>query len=194
MKKNIFFILAVIMGLSSCRNSSNDILNKFYNSNIIIPNNLELYDTSKIDINSYPYNNSKYKYIVYYDSTTVCTSCNIQKINRWNDLIEWSSDKTDIKYYFIMSSKKNKISNILLRKDLKLISLNYPIYIDSAYLFKKINSSIPDNPKFNTFLLDGDNKVILIGDPIGNPKIEELFKNIILGKVESNDLSNKNNN
>lgn len=35
---------------------------------------------------------------------------------------------------------------------------------------------------FQTFLLDRDNKVVAIGNPIHNPQIKELYLNIIQGK------------
>lgn len=37
---------------------------------------------------------------------------------------------------------------------------------------------------FQTFLLDKDNKVVAIGNPIHNPKIKELYLNIISGKKD----------
>lgn len=38
---------------------------------------------------------------------------------------------------------------------------------------------------FHTFLLDKDNKVLAIGNPIHNPKVKELYLKIIQGeKVE----------
>ena len=40
----------------------------------------------------------------------------------------------------------------------------------------------PSQQEFQTFLLDKDNKVVAIGNPIHNPKVKELYLNIIQGK------------
>ena len=42
---------------------------------------------------------------------------------------------------------------------------------------------------FQTFLLDKDNKVVAIGNPIHNPKVKDLYLKIITGKEQN---SNKN--
>ena len=45
---------------------------------------------------------------------------------------------------------------------------------------------------FQTFLLDKDNKVMAIGNPVHNPKIKELYMKILLGEetAETNDDTN----
>lgn len=49
---------------------------------------------------------------------------------------------------------------------------------DPTHMFWKENE-LPASPVFNTFLLDGDNRVILVGSPIGNPKLQELYERTI---------------
>jgi glutathione peroxidase-family protein len=60
----------------------------------------------------------------------------------------------------------------------------YPIYIDVADSLNRLNHFSSDE-RFQTLLLDKDNKVVAIGNPINNPKVKELYFKIIQGeKVE----------
>ena len=43
----------------------------------------------------------------------------------------------------------------------------------------------PSDITFQTFLLDKSNKIIAIGNPVHNPKIKDLYMNIIQGKAAS---------
>ncbi len=50
---------------------------------------------------------------------------------------------------------------------------------DSAMVFVRSNPAVPDNSDYHTFLLDRDNRVVLVGSPVGNPKMWELYKSTI---------------
>ena len=53
-----------------------------------------------------------------------------------------------------------------------------------------VDSIFPSNMNFQTFLLDRNNRVIAIGNPIYNPKVKELYLKIIKGeKIERRDES-----
>ena len=57
----------------------------------------------------------------------------------------------------------------------------YPIYIDVADSLNRLNHFSSDE-RFQTLLLDKDNKVVAIGNPINNPKVKELYLKIIQGE------------
>ncbi|NBJ09112.1 DUF1573 domain-containing protein [Alistipes sp. Z76] len=71
-------------------------------------------------------------------------------------------------------------STKLLRNNL----FNYPVAIDSAQYFKKHNK-LSCNSSVHTFLVDNENKILAIGNPVINPKIQTLYRNII---SENNDI------
>lgn len=56
----------------------------------------------------------------------------------------------------------------------------YPICIDIEDTFYKANH-LSTNEQFHTFLLDGNNRVVAIGNPIHNSKIKDLYLQIIQG-------------
>ena len=62
-----------------------------------------------------------------------------------------------------------------------------PILLDTLGEFEKLNPHLPKNRALHTFLLDENNNVILVGNPLRNKKIEEMFYQIVeekLGKPE----------
>lgn len=67
----------------------------------------------------------------------------------------------------------------------------YPVCVDKQDSFGKRNSKILDFG-YNTFLLDENNKVILIGNPVQNPKIRDLYIRTICERLGINPESNSN--
>lgn len=53
--------------------------------------------------------------------------------------------------------------------------------MDVSDSFNKLNH-LPSDDRFRTFLLDKGHKVIAIGNPVHNPKIKEIYLDIISGK------------
>lgn len=50
---------------------------------------------------------------------------------------------------------------------MKRDKFDIPVYIDSEDRFNRLNR-FPSDPIFHTFLLDKDNKVAVIGNPVHN--------------------------
>lgn len=73
---------------------------------------------------------------------------------------------------------------------LKSSSFSFPVCIDEEDRVNKLNN-FPKEMAFQTFLLDNDNKVIAMGNPILNPQIKELYLRIIGGKVMRSENESK---
>lgn len=54
----------------------------------------------------------------------------------------------------------------------------FPFIYDTEGLFLKANELPLDN-RLHAFLLDKDNKIVLVGNPVGNDKLWELYKHQI---------------
>ena len=69
------------------------------------------------------------------------------------------------------------------KKELKLKylekSIPQTIFVDSANIFMKVNPNMPSESMFHTFLLDENNKVILVGNPMFNKQIEDMMLSIV---------------
>jgi hypothetical protein len=114
----------------------------------------------------------QYRILLYMDSVK-CMSCRFH-INAWKPHIDEIGDKADFLFYFNSNDEKK-----LLFWAKRLDGF---IYIDKNDELNKLNR-FPNNPMFQCFLLDKDNKVLAVGNPAVNPKIWELYKQIITGEI-----------
>ena len=57
--------------------------------------------------------------------------------------------------------------------------LDSPVYVDTAYVLRKENPQIPVDPIYHTFLLNEKDSVILVGNPLENVEIENIFRHTI---------------
>jgi hypothetical protein len=96
----------------------------------------------------------------------------------WKRYIEELYPKVDFLFYF-----HPKIGSDLLSL-LKQEQFAYPVYIDIKDEFNKLNN-FPTNLQYQCVLLNRDNEVILIGNPVYQFKLWELYKQIISGKISS---------
>ena len=127
-------------------------------------------DTVKFDTDS------DFKLMIYVDSTG-CTSCKLQ-LHKWKSFLSEmdSVAKGKIDYLFYVCPKDKREFEHILKRD----KFDYPICIDE-YDSLNIMNNFSSDPRFQVLLLDKENRVIAIGNPILNPKIKDLYFNILLG-------------
>ena len=112
----------------------------------------------------------KGKIIVYVDSTG-CLECKLS-IPEWTLKIrEMGILNPDIVFLFIINDTKYDVIKSILFKN----KFCYPIYLDSGNCFYSENNLVDDS-KYHVFLTDNKNKILLIGNPISNYKMWELYK------------------
>lgn len=121
----------------------------------------------------------KYKILSYIDSIG-CISCKLQ-LAQWKKFINTvESVNSSVDFLFFFSPEKNRD----VYRAVNMAGFNYPICIDSKDSLNILNS-FPSDMAFQTFLLNGENKVIAMGNPIHNSKVKELYLKVIQGeKVE----------
>ena len=175
MKYLVLIICSVL--LFSCQNGKKKdvvaLLKNWSNKEILLPAN-SFFTIKGVDTVDFPIRN-KYRVLVYVDSIG-CISCKLQ-LNKWKEFIETTDNRYDVQYLFFFSpEKKRDILNTL-----RSANFTYPICIDEKNRLNGLNH-FPSNMEFQTFLLDENNKVLAIGNPIHNPKVKELYLKIIQGK------------
>ena len=113
-------------------------------------------------------------------------NCSIQSyapvLTAWKEFIHIvdSLRPDSVQFLFFFHPHKGINIHQILRMD----GFIYPICIDERDSFNKLNKFPPDL-NFQTFLLDKSNKVMAIGNPVHNPKVRDLYINIIQGKGET---------
>lgn len=128
------------------------------------------------DTVDFTYQDADYKVLVYVDSVG-CTSCKLQ-LDRWKKVINEMTEETgkDIPFLFFFHPKDMKELRYLTRRD----SFTYPVCFDEDDELNDLNR-FPSDMTFQTFLLDKDNKVVSVGNPVHNPKVKELYLKHIMG-------------
>jgi hypothetical protein len=127
--------------------------------------------------------NKPYKIVVYIDSDSVgCTSCKL-KLFEWNLLIsEINSsmkDSLSLLFYF-HPQEETEIYDLVKRA--KMEKFNHPIFYDKENMINKLNN-FPTIAECQCFLLDKDNKVLVVGNPAIGTELWKLYKKKIYGKV-----------
>ena len=109
-------------------------------------------------------------------SDDFCTSCYLKQMFQWEDFLELEKEY-DFYIYFIFEPQDGCEDNFQIF--FYQAELDHPFYLDKDKKFLNLNPTIPDEAMFHTFLLDENNKVILIGDVLHNEEIERQFREIL---------------
>lgn len=167
----MFFILC------SCTDSRKkqytDLLQEWMNREIQIPDN-PIFTVLAHDTVNFPIQGD-YRIFTYVDSVG-CLSCKLQ-LNRWKILME-DTGFSDVNFLFFFSPEKVRDIVSTLRAE----DFVHPVCIDRDNRLNSLNH-FPSDERFQTFLLDKDNRVLAVGNPIHNPKIKELYLKIIRGEM-----------
>lgn len=128
---------------------------------------------------------TRFTIITYVDSTG-CISCKLE-LSQWKRLITEFDSINNVSVLFVFHPKDVEEMVYLLKRD----DFIHPVCIDAEDAFNKLNK-FPTDMMFQTFLLNEDNKVIAMGNPIHNPKVKELYLKITLGdKAPKKEINNQ---
>ncbi|MBQ4621470.1 MAG: DUF1573 domain-containing protein [Bacteroidaceae bacterium] len=118
-----------------------------------------------------------HKVLVYVDSTG-CTSCRLQ-LHEWKKFIAEVDSATDgrVPFLFFLSPKSVEEAHFITRRD----DFTYPICVDMQNRLDSLNR-FPEEDMFHTFLLDGENRVAVIGNPIHNRSVRNLYMKTLTGR------------
>jgi hypothetical protein len=170
----LLFLFFMVVSPSSCKRdtSRNEILRivqMWQGKEILFPQDI-VFTIHGTDIVVYEIPISPHKIVVYVDSVG-CMSCRFH-FDRWNELISEIDSLTNatVPVLFFFHTKNPREVSLHLQRD----NLNIPVVFD---LQDKLNSlnQFPTHHQYQTFLLDENNKVVLVGNPINNPAIKEIY-------------------
>ena len=173
--KNFIIIILGFVVFASCGKSNKDksfsLLQKWIGKELSLPAR-SVFTIQGKDTVEYPIQNT-YKILTYIDSTG-CTSCKL-KLAEWEKFITVvdSIRPHTVQFLFFLCPK----NGMEIYQTLRVERFKHPICIDEGDYLNKLNH-FPADMAFQTFLLNSDNKVLAIGNPI-NPKVKELYLKII---------------
>jgi hypothetical protein len=124
---------------------------------------------------------AEYKILLYVDSAG-CIDCEL-RLRDWKLLIdEFRSLNTDNKLsvLFFFYPKNKKKLHLLFKRN----QMDYPFFIDNDNAINQLNH-FSKQIDYQCFLLDRNNRVLMMGNPILNHKIWDLYEKQIEGKLEN---------
>jgi len=186
---NIYYLAVfIVIFYSSCvknkrKEDAMKIVKEWTGKEIKFPNDLSCTflgnDTIGIDLYS-----ENFKIVLYVDSLG-CTSCRL-RLSEWKKIMQ-ESDSVFIRrpeFVFIFQPKKGD------EKELQFIfkqnGFTHPVFIDKENEIGKLNK-FPSNPEYQCFLLDKENKVLVVGNPSLISGVWILYKTVIIKREKINE-------
>jgi hypothetical protein len=120
-----------------------------------------------------------YKVVVFVDSVG-CISCKLQ-LPKWKEFMHEVDSLSDgsVPFIFFFQTKDIRELRYIFRRD----DFSHPVCIDTEDSFNKLNR-FSTEMMFQTFLVDSNNCVRVIGNPIHNLSVKELYLKEIAGIEE----------
>ena len=137
-----------------------NILKEWIDKPIIFPDELLSQDYFQNDFS---------KTILIYIDSTDCTECRLN-VDEWGLKIR-ELREYNVEFKFIINPNNYKMAKAVFFRE----GLYNVIFEDVDYKFKNLNN-IPQDVIYNVFLLNEDKNVVLLGNPIDNPAMWELYK------------------
>ena len=173
MKPLDLIILLLTIFLSACQDKQKEIITllvkEWQGKQILFPENM-VFTRFASDTTNFVIPTSDYKVLVFVDSIG-CTSCKLQ-LSRWKELIRYTdsiSQKNIPFLFFFQFDDQWEIHSLLIREN-----FDKPICLDRSDSLNQLNH-FPKDIRFQVFLLDKNNKVVVIGNPVHNPNVKELY-------------------
>lgn len=175
MKDRLLILLASILIFCSCKQNQESVaahITELMGKEVVLPDTLP-YRIINDSINCLR-EDFDYRIIAYVDSDE-CTTC-AMKLPFWTNYLNYlngSGANVDL-IMFINSADPIKIYNILNNE-----RFVYPVVIDTSGVF--IDSyGIPADKRLHTVLINRDDVIVAVGHPGINPKVRDIYDDIIL--------------
>jgi hypothetical protein len=173
--QKLSFILIILCSCQShsTKNNIEQVIREWQEREIQIPSEkIEYMTMGRHDTLCLDFWNKPYKILTYIDSVG-CTGCQLG-LAQWRKLIDsMLIQQLDVSFLFVVHSSDYEMFEYMLIEN----NFSYPIIYDRKNNFDKLNHFLP--APYRTFLLDKDNKILLVGSPIKNPKMWALYKKFI---------------
>lgn len=174
----ISFICLLFFAMSCQKNDRakvESLVKEWNNKEIRFPDN-PVFTRFVTDTVPYRIPKTDYKVVVFVDSVG-CISCKLQ-LPKWKEFMHEVDSLCEgkVSFVFFFQSADVKELRYILRRD----GFSLPVCIDADDSFNSLNH-FPGEMMFQTFLVDSENRVKVIGNPIHNLSVKELFLKELAG-------------
>lgn len=185
--RNILLSVLCLCCFSCQNNKKNELtgyMNEWMEKVILFPSSSSFWINGCEEIHKVQ--NSTYSIVSYIDSIG-CTSCKLNYA-KWDQFCQELHIWDVPVYLYIHPNQQKQTTEI--RTYLYRHKQSFWACIDLQDSLNVLNH-FPSETAFQTFLLDKDNKVVAIGNPIHNPKVKELYLKIIKGETIGQENTSK---
>ena len=160
------------------REEAAKIVTEWTGKEILFPDNISCYVSGRETLPEIcdEWFQKDFKILMYVDSAG-CSDCRL-KLFEWKQLIGEADSLFHGKVGFLLffQPKSAREMTLLFTRD----RFDYPVFMDINGTINRLND-FPKEMGFQCFLLDSDNKVLAIGNPVLNMNVWELYKSQIAG-------------
>lgn len=174
----ISFICLLFFAMSCQKNDRakvESLVKEWNNKEIRFPDN-PVFTRFVTDTVPYRIPKTDYKVVVFVDSVG-CISCKLQ-LPIWKEFMHEVDSLSDgnVPFVFFFQTKDVRELRYILRRD----NFSHPVCIDTEDSFYRLNR-FPGEMMFQAFLVDSENRVKVIGNPIHNLPVKDLYFKEITG-------------
>lgn len=147
-------------------NQARDIVSHYVGKTVVFPDGLQYRNVS--DTICLPPQN-RLKLIVYINGE--CGAC-MEQFVQWSRITEQITHEGAVDVVFYVRA----MDSYAIVPHLRRINFEYSFYIDPKSDILYLNGISEKQPLLHTFLVDGDNRMVLVGSPIDNAQMLALYK------------------
>ena len=118
--------------------------------------------------------------MIVYISKDGCTNCKLRSLLPINMFIIEHRDMRQFGAVVIISTPDMENT----KKTLSELNFRHTVFFDVDNAFEHLNPQLPSDETFHKFLLGKDNKVVLVGDPTHNEKLNKLYLEVMNKSVD----------
>lgn len=174
MKLTGLFLVIIMISLS-CSNQADEfnyistLVKEMTGREIIFPDSLSAPGGYSCSLFKGEAETEKYKIVSIISGE--CMKC-VYQLAQWESDFFPLTDENHVTYVFILTNMDIGYYQEVISTGL---SINRYIYFDQENLFMKLNRLVNTDERFHTFLLDRSNRIKVIGNPLYNKELKELY-------------------
>jgi len=113
----------------------------------------------------------RYNLVVYRDSSS-CSPCYVKSLDEWKGFLS-EFRKGEMGLIFVLQPVKSELPS--LKAIIKNRHYDFPVYVDTTGCFMGKNKQIPKDRIFHCMLLDNNNQVVVVGNPLKNKDVNKIM-------------------
>lgn len=177
-------LIAASIILSACNSQKKEIQEKIeqmQSSKIIIPyEKMECWTSDSLK-SAASWKHAKLRLVHYVDSAS-CSSCLLQKVAKIDLLFRMETLSNNEFCNVFIATPKGKAKK-KLKYEFEDERIPRTVFVDTADVFIQTNPNIPSETMYHTFLLDENDSIILVGNPLRGQEIEDMIVSVVEKKL-----------